>query len=164
MTIQSQVTSAVSGQGGSLSVIAGNATNTTSNGGALNLASGSGTSTNGTVNLQPGGVTTASVVTNKFVLNKGWRRNVTAISTTYQVLVTDDYIAATTNAPYTATMPTSPTTGDAYTFKDVSGGAGTNTLTISGNGNNIDGNASIVLNQAFAAVTLTFTGSQWSVT
>jgi hypothetical protein len=164
MTIQSQVTSAVSGQGGSLSVIAGNATNTTSNGGALNLASGTGTSTNGTVNLQPGGVTTASVVTNKFVLNKGWRRNVTAISTTYQVLVTDDYIAATTNAPYTATMPTSPTTGDAYTFKDVSGGAGTNTLTISGNGNNIDGNASIVLNQAFAAVTLTFTGSQWSVT
>lgn len=164
MTIQSQVTSAVSGQGGSLSVIAGNATNTTSTGGALNLASGTGTSTNGTVNLQPGGVTTASVVTNKFVLNKGWRRNVTAISTTYQVLVTDDYIAATTNAAYTATMPTTPTTGDAYTFKDVSGGAGTNTLTISGNGTNIDGNASIVLNQAFAAVTLTFTGSQWSVT
>jgi hypothetical protein len=164
MTIQSQVTTANSGVGGNLNVIAGNATGTTTTGGDLNLSSGSGTTTNGNLNLQAGGSTTARVHTNKISFLKGWRRNITAISTTYQVLVTDDYIAATTSSAYTVTMPAAPTTGDAYTIKDASGGAGTNTLTISGNGVNIDGSASIVLNQAYAAVTLTYTGSQWSVT
>jgi hypothetical protein len=146
--------------GATMTVQAQNAATT---GGSLNLTSGTGT-TAGNVNLQVGGVTNASVTDSKFVMNKGWRRNVTAVSTTYQVLVSDEYIAATTSSAYTVTMPAAPTTGDTHTFKDVSGGAGTNTLTISGNGTNIDGSASIVLNQAYAAVTLTFTGSQWSVT
>jgi len=153
-----------SGTGATTTVQAQNETGTTSTGGALNLTSGTGTTTNGAVNLQAGGVTTASVVTNKFVLNKGWRRNVTPVTTTYQVLATDDYIAITTiAAPFTITLPLTPTTGDTYTFKDAGGNAATNNVTISGNGANIDGAATVVLTQNYSALVLTYTGTQWSI-
>lgn len=155
------------GTGAPLTVQAQNETGTTSVGGALNLTSGTGTTTNGAVNLQVGGTTTASLVTNKFVLNKGFRRNVTQISSgsPYAVLASDDYIAITTlAAPFTINMPATPTLGDTYEFKDATGNAGSNTVTISGNGNNIDGSANFLLNTAYVATTLTFTGSEWSVT
>jgi hypothetical protein len=154
-----------SGTGATTTVQAQNETGTTSTGGALNLTSGTGTTINGAVNLQVGGTTTASVVTNKFVYNKGHRRNVTSVTTTYTVLDTDDYIAITTlAAPFTITLPASPTVGDEYTIKDATGNAGASTVTIAGNGNNIDGSASTVLNSAYAAATFTFAGGQWSIT
>lgn len=147
-----------------LAIKAQNATGATSIGGALNLTSGTGTSTNGTVNLQVGGTTTASLVTNKFVYNKGIRRHVTAITTTYLVLATDDLIAVTTlSSPFTITLPASPVTGDVYEIKDAVGNSTTNNLTINGNSNNIDGTATIVLNQNYSSVVLAFTGSYWSV-
>ncbi len=150
-----------SATGATMTVQAQNAATT---GGDLNLTSGTGGTTNGTVNLQVGGSTNASVTDSKFVMAKGWRRHVTAVSTTYQILISDEFIAADTSTAYTVTLPASPTTGDSYTVKDATGGAGTNILTISGNGVNIDGSASMVLNQAYASVALTYTGSQWSVT
>lgn len=160
---QADLTTA-SGTGATTTVQAQNETGTTSTGGDLNLTSGTGTSNNGNVNLQAGGVTTARVTTNKVVYLKGQRRNVTSVTGTYQVLVTDDYIAITTLAsPFTITLPASPTTGDAYTIKDAVGNAATNNVTVSGNGANIDGAASIVLSQNYAAVELTYTGTQWSI-
>jgi len=153
-----------SGTGATTTVQAQNETGTTSTGGALNLTSGTGTTTNGALNLQAGGVTTASVVTNKFVFNKGSRRNVTQVTNTYAVLTTDDFIAVTTlSAPFTITLPTGAATGDSYTIKDATGNAVTNTLTIDGNGNNIDGSPTFIMTQAYAAATFTFLNSQWSV-
>lgn len=150
--------------GDPLTVQAQNATGTTTVGGELRLTSGSGTTTNGAVVLQVAGTTTASVVTNKFVFNRGTRRNVTAVTGTYQVLATDDFLSINTiAAPFTITMPATPTLGDTYKIKDAVGGAAANNVTISGNGVNIDGTASIVLSQNYAAVELTYTGTQWSV-
>jgi len=146
-----------------MTIQAQNETGTTSAGGALNLTSGTGTTTNGAVNLQVGGTTTASLVTNKFVFNKGRRRNVTAVSTTYLVLASDDYVAVTASSVYTITLPAAPATGDTYEFKDINGTSGTNAVTISGNGNNIDGAASVTLNANYAELIVTFTGAQWSV-
>ena len=140
------------------------AQNAATNGADLILTTGTGATSAGNIFLQCGGVDVAEVMPNQFAFRKGLQRHVTAVSTTYQVLVSDEYIAADTSTAYTITLPASPTTGDTYTIKDATGGAGTNTLTISGNGANIDGSASMVLNQAYAAATLTYTGSQWSVT
>lgn len=160
---QADLTTA-SGTGAPTTVRAQNETGTTSTGGALNLVSGTGTSTNGAINLQVGGVTTASLVTNKFVFNRGWRRNVTEITTTYPVVAMDDFIVVTTlAAPFTITLPASPSLGDSYTVKDGTGNAGTNNLTVDGNGANIDGAATFLLSQPYAAATFTFTNGQWSV-
>jgi hypothetical protein len=80
------------------------------------------------------------------------------------VLVTDDYLAITTlAAPFTITMPANPISGDTYQIKDTTGNAGTSNVTIAGNGNNIDGASSFVLTSAYASVTLTYTGTQWSI-
>lgn len=158
-TINQTTTGGASGQ--ALTVQAQNAATT---GGDLNLTSGTGATTNGNLNLQAGGSTTARVHTNKFSFLKGWRRNVTAVTTTYGVLATDDYLAITSlGASYTISLPASPTTGDTYLIKDTTGNAATFPVNISGNGNNIDGTAAFSLNQAYAAATFTFTGSQWSV-
>lgn len=154
-----------SGTGAATTVQAQNETGTTSVGGALNLTSGTGTSTNGAVNLQVGGTTTASLVTNKFVLNKGWRRNVVSVTAGLTIPDGYDYIAITSlTAPMTLTLPATPTTGDSFTIKDAVGNAATNNVTISGNGNNIDGASTAILSQNFSALVLTYTGTQWSIT
>lgn len=146
--------------GATMTVAAQNATTT---GGNLNLTSGTGT-TAGTVNLQVGGSTNASVTDSKFVFNKGKRRNVTSVTSAYAVQSSDDYLAVdSTTAPFTITMPSAPTTGDEYQFKDVTGKAGINNVNISGNGNNIDGVPNWTLNTAYESFVFTFTGSQWSV-
>lgn len=153
-----------SGTGATTTIQAQHETGTTSIGGALNLTSGTGTSTNGAVNLQVGTVTTASLVTNKFVFNLGRRRHTTNITTTYPVVATDDFIAITTlAAPFTITLPATPTVGDEYQIKDATGNAGVSNVTVSGNGNNIDGAASFLLSQPYAAATFTFVNGQWSV-
>lgn len=147
-----------------LTVQAQNATGTTSIGGNLVLTSGTGTSTNGTINLQVGGTTTASLITNKFVTTKGRRRNVTPTTISYGVLATDDIIAVgTTVAGITITLPASPVTGDSYDVKDTVGLAATNVITISGNGINIDSAATYTINSNYGGATIIFTGTIWSV-
>ena len=165
---QADLTTA-SGTGATTTIQAQNETGATSTGGTLNLTSGTGTSTHGTVNLQVGGITTASIVTNKFVFNKGRRRNVTQISSTggtYTVLATDDYVAIKTlTNSFTINLPTSPVLGDTYEIKDTTGNASpTVVVTVSGNGSNIDGSASITLSASYASVVVTYTGTQWSIT
>lgn len=137
-------------------------------GGNLVLCAGNGATTAGNVLLQNGGTTTASTVPNKFVFNRGQRRHVTSISSaggTYAVLADDDYIAITLLAvPFQINLPATPTLGDTFTIKDTTGDAGTNNVTVSGNGNNVDGSTTFLLSQPYAAAIFTFTGSQWSVT
>ena len=155
-------TTTIAATGATMTVAAQTATTT---GGSLFLTAGTGATTDGYVALQVGGSTTASARTNKFQFNKGWRRNITTVTGALTVVDGYDYLAVTAlAAPYTITLPATPTTGDTYTVKDTTGDAATNNLTISGNGNNIDGAASFVLSQPYAAATFTYTGSQWSVT
>lgn len=163
-TINQADDAAASATGDTLTVQAQTTVGATSTGGNLVLGSGNGTTVAGNVLIQNGGTTTASTVPNKFVFNRGTRRNVTAVTDTYQVLVSDDFLSINTiAAPFTITMPATPTLGDTYKFKDAVGGAAANNVIISGNGVNIDGAPSIVLSQNYAAVELTYTGTQWSV-
>ncbi len=108
--------------------------------------------------------TTFSVDANKLISSKGLRVAVTAITTNYTVLVTDEVIAVgLTGAATTVTLPASPTSGDTYMVKDENGGAATRNITIAGNGKNIDGAASLVIAANFASRKVVYTGAQWSV-
>ncbi len=136
-------------------------------GGNLVLGAGNGATTAGNVLLQNGGTTTASTVPNKFVLNRGWRRHVTSITSAapYTVLADDDYIAITTlAAPFQIDLPATPTVGDTFTIKDATGNAAISNVTVSGGANNIDGAGSFLMSQPYAAATFTFLNGQWSVT
>ena len=83
----------------------------------------------------------------------------------YQVLNTDAIIGvSSTAAPRTITMPASSlVTGQRWTIKDESGGAAANNITVSGNGKNIDGAATYVINTNFGAVDIYYSGSNFFI-
>lgn len=96
----------------------------------------------------------------------GQRKRVTTVANAnYTVLVTDHVIFTNTlSAPRTITLPASPTTGDEYEIADGDGTVTvTNTLTISGNGKNIDGASTLVLNAVNTRVRVIYNGTQWTV-
>lgn len=147
-----------------LLVKAQNATGTSSVGGNLKLRSGTGTSSDGYVNLEVGSSVIARAVGNKFVTSQGLRTSTTSITNTYTILVSDYFIAVgSLGAPKTITLPVSPIVGDTYIIKDTVGEAFTNNITISGNGNNIDGSSTYLIAANYATVGFVYTGTQWSV-
>jgi hypothetical protein len=89
----------------------------------------------------------------------------TQTATSYQVLNTDAIIGvSSTAAPRTITMPnTGLITGQRWTVKDESGGAQTNNITISGNGKNIDGSATYVINTNYGSVDIYYNGTQFFI-
>lgn len=91
--------------------------------------------------------------------------NVSSLKTANYTVTTSDYyigVGVLTSA-ITITLPASPTTGDEYIVKDVDGYAGLFSITISGNGKNIDGNATFIFANPYASANFTFSGSQWSL-
>lgn len=86
---------------------------------------------------------------------------VTTVSTTYPVVNTDYLISANTGTAYTVTLPASPLVGRTFIIKDSSGNAGSNTLTVSGNGVNINGAATFPINTNFQSLTVVYDGTIW---
>jgi hypothetical protein len=76
-----------------------------------------------------------------------------------------DNIVLVNAAGATITLPAAPLVGQLYQIKDSGGnaGGGGNEITIDGNGNNIDGNTSIEINNDFGSFTLVYNGTQWNV-
>ena len=89
----------------------------------------------------------------------------TASATDYTAKVSDFIIAITnTGAARTVNLPpvASAGVGTVYIVKDESGGAGTNNITIDGDGSEtIDGATTKVINTNYGAVRLYCTGSAW---
>lgn len=113
-------------------------------------------------------VTVMSDGTNWFIVEeRRAKRAVTAVtSSTYTVLVSDDLITCNRTGTIAITLPSSPGVGDAYQFKDTSGAAvtPTNYITITPASGNVDGAANVKITTNYGALTLTYTGSEWSVT
>jgi len=83
-----------------------------------------------------------------------------------QAMTNDDYILLVTAAGGTVSLPGGPRTGQVVMIKDRDGNAASapaSNITISGNGNNIDGNASIVLRRAYGSFTLLYNGTEWNI-
>lgn len=82
----------------------------------------------------------------------------------YDVLSTDIHIIVNSSGgAITVRLPAAPTLERVVIVTDVTGNAAANNITVSGNGNNINGAATRVLNTNYASVTVTCTGSDWNV-
>jgi len=128
-----------------------------SNFGNLNLQG------NATVNQITGTTTVTSASTTKFITLLGRRVKVTTTTTSpYNVLVTDEIVSiGAIAAPFTVNLPASPTAGDTYIVKDSLGNAGAFNITISGNGSNIDGAASILITTNYTEAMFVYNGTVW---
>lgn len=92
------------------------------------------------------------------------RTVVTSTITSYDIVPTDQLIAVgAISGVTTIVLPASPILGDTYEIKDVTGVASIHNIIVSGNGNNIDGSSTYTLVMNYAALTVTFTGVEWSV-
>jgi hypothetical protein len=95
----------------------------------------------------------------------GDKNNIYAYSavTTSVVLNTGSsyVILANPAAPIVLTLPATPKNGLAYKIKDISGTALTNLITICGNGKNIDGSATGMINTSYGALELLYNGTAW---
>src|SRR6185436_18721600 len=109
-------------------------------------------------NFKVNSVSMATIDGYKLAFKAGRRRHITAVSNTYGVLLTDDYLAVDASSVYTITLPASPTLGDTYEFKDVNGTAAINNITINTLGGlNIDGLPMLVMNTNFTSFVVTYT-------
>jgi hypothetical protein len=89
---------------------------------------------------------------------------VTPITTSYTVISTDCTIAVgAIVAPITVTLPATPSVGRVIYVKDVTGVGATQNITISGNGNTIDGSATSLISTDFGSRILEYTGTEWSL-
>ena len=73
----------------------------------------------------------------------------------------DGVMANTTAGVFTVTLPLSPSVGDRIAVRDAAGTFNTNNLTIAGNGNNIDGAATLVLSSNNDSKIIVWTGTEW---
>lgn len=96
--------------------------------------------------------------------NSSGNGNITSITNSYLVVPTDYIIAVGSIAgSISVTLEASPFIGRTVVVKDTVGTGQSKTITVSGNGHNIDGAPSYVINQNYASLTLVYVGLQWSV-
>tara|TARA_R110001599_G_scaffold242885_2_gene442632 strand:+ start:728 stop:1945 length:1218 start_codon:yes stop_codon:yes gene_type:complete len=88
----------------------------------------------------------------------------TTVTTTYQVLSTDQRIYVDSSAgAFTITLEASPATNRELEIIDSVGNCGTDTVTIAGNGNNIIGFSNYLNTQDYESIRLIFNGTQWNL-
>lgn len=99
------------------------------------------------------------------VLSNGFIPKITNVATSYTVLPGDFYVGITsTAAARTMTLPpiASLPVRKVYIFKDESGGAGTNSITIDGNSaETIDGVTTKLINSNYGFLRIIKNGSNW---
>lgn len=100
-------------------------------------------------------------------ISGGLKVNVTSVShstPTYAALSTDYIIATDSTAGIISiNLPAAPSKGQIYQIKDSTGQDAINNVTIAGNGHNIDGSATFVMNVAYGSITVVFGTSTWMI-
>lgn len=90
--------------------------------------------------------------------------SINAAASPYTVGGTDlDIGVVTSSGAVTINLPLSPATGRRLVIMDASGLAGTNNITIQGNGHNINAASSLVLNTNYAGKMLIYNGAFWNI-
>ena len=67
------------------------------------------------------------------------------------------------SAAFTLTLPSSASTGDFVEIRQIAGDFSVNNLTVAGNGNNINGDTSLIVDVAYAQLALVYNGTEWRV-
>jgi hypothetical protein len=81
----------------------------------------------------------------------------------YTTVPQDALILVDSSSARTIIPRASPVSGQTYIIKDNGGLAGTNNITITPSGQNIDGAASTSININYGSVTIVYNGSQWNI-
>jgi hypothetical protein len=77
----------------------------------------------------------------------------------YSILTTDYLVKGdTTSAGFSITLPASPATNQIFRIKKI---VAANTLTIDGNGKNIDGSGTLAITTQWECVTIIYNGTSW---
>jgi len=84
-----------------------------------------------------------------------------ASTATYTITGTGFFVGVTHVGATTVKLPASPALFDSYVVLDVLGQGAANNITVNGNGNNIDGAATLVINTNYGVSRVTWTGSIW---
>lgn len=85
--------------------------------------------------------------------------NIATKTTTYTFLGTDYAIVGdTTGGGFTVNLEAAPTTGQIHVIKKA---VAANTLTLGGNGKNIDGAANVAITTQYVSYTVQYDGTQW---
>lgn len=125
---------------------------------------GNGTISYGTIEFQGSSAISATTQT-PFVVQNGKCKTVLPAGD-YTVLGSDYFVGATSSAARAISLPATATGGDMYVIKDITGTAGTNNITVSGNGVNIlaaTSAATYVMDVNYASATFIHTGTVWAV-
>jgi len=116
--------------------------------GAGNLiASTANVDSSGTITM-PGGQIVNGVITS---------------SVSYNMQQTDWLVISTATTARTIFLPSSPVTWQYHNVKDGAGNANSKKITIDGNGNDIDGDATIIINGKYSAYSFVYNGTEWNV-
>jgi hypothetical protein len=108
----------------------------------------------------------------KFLFNKDIETTgtVTGSNTTFDIVSSATTVAKNTrnacdvsSAAFTMTLPSVASTGDFVEIRQIAGDFSVNNLTVAGNGNNINGDTSLIVDVAYAQVALVYNGSEWRV-
>lgn len=89
--------------------------------------------------------------------------NVITASGNFTTDATMYFLGIQTSLAITVTLMASPIMGQTYRIADITGSAMTHNITIVGNGHNIDGASTKVINVNYGSVDLVFTGTIWKV-
>ena len=108
----------------------------------------------------------------KFLFNKDIETTgtVTGSNTTFDILSSATTVAKNTrnacdvsSAAFTMTLPSSAQTGDFVEIRQIAGDFSVNNLTVAGNGNNINGDTTLIVDVAYAQLALVYNGTEWRV-
>ncbi|NSY36878.1 hypothetical protein [Leisingera sp. ANG59] len=84
-------------------------------------------------------------------------------SAAYTAVAGEKIAADVTGGAWQLDLPASPAAGDAVTVAVIDGDVTANNLTISGNGNTVQGDATLIVDVARATVTLIYNGTEWRI-
>jgi hypothetical protein len=90
--------------------------------------------------------------------------SITNVATSpYNVTAADFTLNVDTTSARTINLPTTPTVGRKIVVMDGTGNANAFNITVQGNGHNINGSSSLVINTNFQAKTFLYNGTIWNV-
>jgi hypothetical protein len=84
-------------------------------------------------------------------------------TTTYSASAKQKLGLDVTSGPFTVTMPANPVAGDYVLFVITGGDAATNNVTVDGNTNTINGDATLTVDLVVSSFSLVYNGVEWRV-
>jgi hypothetical protein len=73
------------------------------------------------------------------------------------------FVPVDTSSARTVNLGSTPVSGQKHIIKDNTGTASTHNITLNGNGNNIDGSSTSLININYGSLTVVFNGTQWNI-